>query len=180
MNISDATPEILNLDNMNDDKITIKENVTPKPSVNFGDGIELLMNEKRKPDGSQTPNSDVGLGDIHNLENELNKLSSETSGENRQSRSNIFNNAINNLNPLKDDIKNVPVSSTIKIDSLNNIGKATAGTSSMNEKGKTWDGYGKFNDIPIDPDKPVQAQPQLSKEELLREKFKYITSFRRI
>ena len=39
---------------------------------------------------------------------------------------------------------------------------------------KTWDGYGKFNDIPMDPDKRVSTQPQLSKEEMLREKFNYL------
>ena len=39
---------------------------------------------------------------------------------------------------------------------------------------KTWDGYGKFNNIPLNPDKQVPTGPQLSKEELLREKFKYL------
>jgi hypothetical protein len=42
---------------------------------------------------------------------------------------------------------------------------------------KTWDGYSKFNNIPLNPDKYVNnnsAEPTLSKEELLREKFKYL------
>ena len=51
----------------------------------------------------------------------------------------------------------------------NNLGKSTA---NMNET-KTWDGYGKFNNIPINLEK-AQQKPQLTKEEELREKFKYM------
>lgn len=42
----------------------------------------------------------------------------------------------------------------------------------MNET-KTWDGYGKFNNIPINLEQ-AQQKPQLTKEEELREKFKYV------
>ena len=35
-------------------------------------------------------------------------------------------------------------------------------------------GYGKFNNIPIDPDANVDPTPQLSKEEMLKEKFKLL------
>ena len=31
------------------------------------------------------------------------------------------------------------------------------------------DGYGKFNDIPIAPEKQMNSKPELSKEETLRE-----------
>ena len=33
------------------------------PSVNFGGGIELLMNEKKK-DGSKSPTSDININDL--------------------------------------------------------------------------------------------------------------------
>ena len=39
---------------------------------------------------------------------------------------------------------------------------------------KTWDGFGKFNDIPVDPEKNLSSIPTMSKEELLREKFKFL------
>ena len=39
-------------------------------------------------------------------------------------------------------------------------------------KEKTWDGFTKMEQAPINPD--VQPQPELSKEELLKEKFKYL------
>jgi len=39
------------------------------------------------------------------------------------------------------------------------------------EEKKTWDGYGKFNDIPINPDvSKSQAEPRMSREEALKEK----------
>ena len=41
------------------------------------------------------------------------------------------------------------------------------------ENTKTWDGYSKFNDIPVDPTKDIPTKPKLSQEETLREKFKY-------
>jgi hypothetical protein len=61
------------------------------------------------------------------------------------------------------------------------IGSATANSSGGDDK-PTWDGYAKFNNIPMNPDIPVDsastggaaAPQQMSKEELLREKFKLL------
>ena len=47
------------------------------------------------------------------------------------------------------------------------IGKETVDT----KQETTWDGFGKFNNVPIDPDKEIPDKPKLSKEEILREKF---------
>ena len=41
------------------------------PTVNFGGGIELLMNEKKK-EGTKSPTSDINANDLTKLENELN------------------------------------------------------------------------------------------------------------
>jgi hypothetical protein len=49
-----------------------------------------------------------------------------------------------------------------------------ASTALFDDDKPTWDGFGKFSNIPIHPDVPIDSQPQLTKEELLREKFKYI------
>ena len=48
------------------------------------------------------------------------------------------------------------------------IGKST---SEMNEN-KTWDGYSKINNIPLNEEEV--KKPKLTKEEELREKFKYL------
>ena len=74
-----------------------------RPSVNFGSGIELLMNDKRtssKKDGG-SGGSDIDLGDLENLENELNGLSESTNNNNNTkntkvtSKSGLFNQALN-------------------------------------------------------------------------------------
>jgi len=46
-----------------------------KPGVNFGPGIELLMNDKKK---SASFSTKLDLGELNNLEDELNALSGET------------------------------------------------------------------------------------------------------
>ena len=48
-----------------------------KPAVNFGGGIELLMNEKqkKKENDPYSENLNLGVDDLDKLENELNDLS---------------------------------------------------------------------------------------------------------
>jgi len=171
-----------------------------KPRANFGGGIELLMNVKNKND--KKSNSSIDIEDITNLESELNNLTnnSEHNSENNSNNNNNNNNetekSYNQDSDTKKEIKYGQSSSTKK--SLfgdlfgsnksdgenvkpitknndpndfdaNNLGKSTA---NMNET-KTWDGFGKFNNIPINLEK-AQQKPQLTKEEELREKFKYM------
>jgi len=45
-------------------------------------------------------------------------------------------------------------------------------TKNINQN-KTWDGFGKFNNVPVNLEK-TQEKPPLSKEEELKEKFKYL------
>ena len=51
------------------------------------------------------------------------------------------------------------------------LGEATANEAKNTSNNKTWDGFGKFNNIPIDPDKNISPEKRLSPEELLKEKF---------
>jgi len=130
----------------------------PQKSSNFGGGLEFLMNDKVKDNNKQT--SDIDLDDLNNLENELNELSEDIPSSSYVPKSSLFD------TDEKYSVKfNDSTSSPI------GIGQATAETSS---DAKTWDGYGKFNNVPLNPDKHISSQPQMSKEELLREKFKYL------
>lgn len=155
-------------------------------NINFGGGIELLMNEKRKTDNpSKNPSTDIDLGDINELENELNEMN-EKKSSGGISKSNLFNSILKGNNIMKlntdntdntdnlDNHDNV-VNSIGDIRPLNhdqiNIGLETAKEPSQ---AKTWDGFQKFNDIPVDPTKTIPLQPGLNKEELLREKFKIL------
>jgi hypothetical protein len=115
-------------------------------SSNFGSGIELLMNDKVKENTRLS--SDIDIEDLNNLENELNDLSTDLLGGNQSEKQSVHFN-------------DTP-----------SIGQSTAETNNANSK--TWDGYGKFNNIPLNPDKPISSSHQIPKEEVLREKFKYL------
>ena len=136
-----------NLDNVDPIKLS---------SSSCGGGLELLMNEKIKDSSKH-----VDLEDINNLENELNNLTEDTNIGSKF-KSDIFN------------TKTINTSHNVKFEDNtenNNLGKSTASTEAEN---KTWDGFTKFNNIPLNPDKSIPQTPQLSKEELLKEKFKYL------
>jgi hypothetical protein len=130
-------------------------------SSNFGSGIELLMNERVK-DGSNKSTSDIDIEDLNNLENELNNLVDNSNVQNSKyiSKSDLFNSSSDPKPFVRFD------------DSEPNIGTSTS--ENGDSTSKTWDGYGKFNNIPINPDKHFSKEPPISKDELLREKFKYL------
>ena len=149
---------------------------------NFGGGIELLMNNKFKDSdrkGGSSGGGDIDLSELAALENELNDLSNVAPKRNSDSGSNGgggggggggFFNGIFNLS--KSDGEN---------DSGGGGGGGGGGsihlgqsTSQTDTDNRTWDGYGKFNNIPLDPDVNVDPTPQLSKEEMLKEKFKLL------
>jgi hypothetical protein len=116
------------------------------------------MNDKVKDNNK--PTSDIDLEDLNNLENELNDLAEETSSSSYKPKSDMFGGpSVSFSEP------------TIKLGSDSGLGASTSQTENDN---KTWDGYGKFNNIPLNPDKVLPNEPKLSKEEMLREKFRYL------
>jgi len=116
-----------------------------KPSVNFGSGIELLMNDKKRSSSSLN----LDLGELDNLESELNEIS----GANKSSGGGGDTKTLSGLASsffglgtgfTAEQPKNV----SINIDETNdsNLGNATresVGTT------KTWDGFTKMNEIPV-------------------------------
>jgi len=128
-------------------------------TTNFGGGLELLMNDKMKDSGR--PTSDINLDDLNNLENELNNLVEEIPNTSYNNKSDLFGSK-------SFSFEDKP---SVRFNEPSSIGKSTSQTESDN---KTWDGYGKFNNIPMNPDSHFSNEPKLSKEETLREKFKYL------
>ena len=171
--MSDLEPVVIEINN--DSKTDINLNnttepiITSKPSANFGGGIELLMNEKRRGGSS----IDGGLGELSELENELNDLTTDITQNNiENSKSMLFNNAINQIGKRDDKVYLEDNSREINLD--NNT--SSANTASLGEQtssnlnvNKTWDGYGKVNPIPV-----ISDEAPMSKEELIREKFKFL------
>ena len=199
MNIVEIEPEILDIDDIKLPEFKINDSnydtgndeiISTKRSANFGGGIELLMNEKNKNDKKSSTSIDIE--DITNLENELNDLadsSNFTSNPPQNTdKSSSDNNSTNKeikykqdsvgqkksifgdlFGGSKNDGSNIkPVTKNNEADEIN-LGKSTA---NMNES-KTWDGFGKFNNIPVNLEK-TQQKPELTKEEELKEKFKYM------
>jgi hypothetical protein len=145
---------------------------------NFGGGIELLMNNKFKDTDRKGGSSggDIDLSELAALENELNDLSNV--GPTRHSDNESggggggcggggggFLSGIFNLSKSDGESGGGGGGGGI------HLGQSTSHTDADN---RTWDGYGKFNDIPLDPDANVDPTPQLSKEEMLKEKFKLL------
>ena len=183
MDVIEINPEILDIGDLNvpqmklstvndsDNDADTEDYISTKPSVNFGSGIELLMNDKSR--GEKKSSSSIEIEDITKLEDELNDLTNSVKeGSNNKEGSSVNTTSsgkktiFGGLFGDKTDGANVkPIHEPGKPD----LGKSTSG---LNEN-KTWDGYGKFNNVPVNMDK-VDKKPELSREEELKEKFKYL------
>ena len=125
-------------------------------SSNFGGGLELLMNGKVKE--SKKPTSDIDLNDLNNLENELNELVDDIPSSSYKPKSDMFGGSSFDEKP------------SVRF-SDSTLGQSTSQTEGNSQ---SWDGYGKFNNIPLNPDKEVPLEPKMSKDDMLKEKFKYL------
>ena len=161
----------INLDNLEPISLKIDDYdsapSSSSKSVNFGGGIELLMNNSKRSAGNAT---NIDLGDIGSLETELNELSSGGGGGNSGSSNNGSNNG-NGETKVLSGISNFfgfgsdkgTGASGPSVPSDSGLGQATKETGAGTNK--TWDGFMKFNDI---PDRPVQSR--MTDREKLRKK----------
>ena len=142
-----------------DISLGMPEQLNRPSSSNFGGGLELLMNDKIKESSSQHLGDDIDINDLADLEADLNNLSDDI-GSSYTAKSDLFQSS----DPQSVKFNDLPASG--------GIGEATA---NIEDDQKTWDGFQKFNDIPVNPEVTAKsAQPQMSKEEMLREKFKFL------
>ena len=194
MDVIEIDPTIVEIEDINvpdiklsfndsENEADIEDFMPSKSSVNFGSGIELLMNDKSRD--TKKSSSNIEIEDITKLEDELNNLTNDNinidTNSNSNSNSNTKEVKQNEFNTTKktifgglfgskEDGSNIkPVNETEGARRQPNLGKST---SDMNEN-RTSDGYGKFNNIPLNMEK-TQEKKQLSKEEELKEKFKYL------
>ena len=171
---------VISLDSTTEKNVSVND----KPSVNFGDGIELLMNDKRKSSGTKTPTSEIDITDLSALEADLNDLTDSIDKNTKApSKSGLFNQALHSSGGVKINIDSSD-SSDMKPISINKT--TDDSTSPMKEKEdgspapihstakKTWDGFRKVTNVNIDPDKDVPVRPKLTHEETLREKLKIL------
>jgi hypothetical protein len=126
----------------------------------LGSGIELLMNEKKV-----SSNIDLNLGELDNLENELNEISGHnthqpTKNENTKSLSGITSDlfGFNNSNEQDNNI-------ILEEKSDSNLGQATRESIGS---AKTWDGFTKMSEMPLNDE--IKVNTTLSDREKRRKK----------
>ena len=149
-------PEVIDIGitKIDDAPISLKidDGPTSTPSLGLGPGIEMLMNEKKN-----TPKT-ANIESVDDLEKELNNLTDNIS--------------VKDTSAMKDSTASL---FSVKIDESHNDTIHLAPPKNDIEPNETWDGFKKFNDIPINPnDTSFSNEPQMTKEELLREKFSYL------
>jgi hypothetical protein len=150
-----------------DQKSTNIINIGGKKSVNFGGGVDLLMNPNRQNKSpASKPSSDINIDDINELENLNLNLNSNKSSL-KEARSKMFDTTSNLVDSInKSNILNEKKQSESKPNVLPNASNSKAKISSS-------DGFKTFNEIPVNPTINV-PQPKLKPEEVLKEKFIYI------
>lgn len=121
-------------------------NMADTPSVNFGGGIELLMNDKKK----------MNSGDHISLEDELKEL--DNLGKNDAFKF--------EAKPIRLENRNINLD---KKDSPIFIGKETI---NMDTQNQAPDGFKHIDNIPLE--EAIKNIEHKSKEDILREKFQYL------
>lgn len=154
----------INLDNLEPISLKIDDydSSNSNRSVNSGGGLEFLMNNSKRSAGNAT---NINLGDINNMENELNQLSgsshmSSGSAAAGGSETKMLS-GISNFFGFNGS-SSTP-ESTQEQSSAPNLGQATKETGAGTNK--TWDGFMKFSDV---PDRPIPSR--MNDREKLRKK----------
>ena len=124
------------------------EPLPSKPTVNFGPGIELLMNDKKISSNESTT---INLDDLDTLEQDMNNLSDNVSSTGMSS--DVFT--------LKDPVENNNRDETTD----SNLGNATRESIGNTQ---TWDGFSKLNEVPVNEFKSQSSK--LSEREKRRKK----------
>jgi hypothetical protein len=151
-------------------------------SSNFGGGLELLMNDRFKSGGDKNASTNIHLDDITSLEDDLRDMDSSSRNV-KEMRSDLFgagpsSSSSSSFHVNKHDSLSNSIGGGLNYDDNNGTSNGNGGigasTALFDDDKPTWDGFGKFSNVPFHPDVAIDSQPQLTKEELLREKFKYL------
>jgi hypothetical protein len=121
------------------------------PSVNFGAGIELLMNDKKRSNSGG--NINIDLGDLDKLESELNDLSGANSAPASSSGGGLFsdNKVLSGLGSMFGFGKSSePAAASSNFGSDGPSSKLGSATAESVGNTSTWDGFSKMNDIPME------------------------------
>ena len=159
-------------------KLTKSPTNIPTKSVNFGPGVNLLMNPKKQ---SGTPRN-TNLNDLSSITSELNKKINSPKRLSSSQRSELLSQSVPSIklnindiptstaHPLKSPTTQTPPI-TQQTTTAPHLGAAAG--AEKKQTGETWDGYKKFKEIPVDPN-VVEQKKKLTNDEILREKIIYL------
>ena len=143
----------------------ININLNGDKPTNFGTGIELLMNDKNKSSTTMK----VDLGDLDKLENDLNDLSTV------QLDSSNFDPIPIKLQTGPQPQFNQEIPDPLKV-SFDNDSKVGSSTLDSVGKTNTWDGFMKFNEVPV-IDKPITSLSEREQKRKKRQMLKAIAEW---
>lgn len=150
----------------------ISINIDDSPSTtNYGSGIELLMNDKRR---ASNANMNVELDDLDKLESELNGLSGRNNNDSSSSSSGsgFFDSTSKTLSGFG-NLFGLGGSSKSESDNNGyekNDSKLGSATSETIGKSKTWDGFTKLSEVPGEKFEDAPSSAKLSEREKRRKK----------
>ena len=132
-------------------------------SVNFGPGVEMLMNPNKQSKSGQ-PKSDIELSEINDLD-DIDISDKPSSSINKKDF--LFNSTSNlaDSNPIQLNFES-PLEE-IKVDNAPSLIGSLGKTEST-------DGFKSFTEIPVNPQIKVPDEPKLTGKALLKEKFSYL------
>ena len=161
--------------NLSNDSNTIKLN--SNDTTSSIPGVELLMNDKKKTKQSSSDDNK----NLSTLEEELNNLSNgTTTTEKKVNKSDLFNTDKLNISSENIKLNTDPIGKPITLDTNQNsktpnVSLPESSSVKFKKVDKTWDGFTKFDDVPIaNQAVPISDTPKLSPDELLKEKFNYL------
>jgi len=175
--------EIIDIGLSDLDPISMNFTDSPKPAVNFGSGIELLMNDRKK---SSSSSMHIDLGELDKLEDELNELSGashNTSKSVSYSTGNAGAGASSSSSGAGGETKTLSgfASNLFNFGSSMSAGLGLSGSTADVEKNdsnlgqatvesignsKTWDGFSKMSEVPLSG----SALPKMNDREKRRKK----------
>lgn len=139
----------INLDNLEPVSLSFDEpntsSASAQPSVNFGPGVELLINDKKISANSSTK---VDMEDLDNLENELNNLSQSV--DNSGVTPEPTTKSLGGLGGFGDMFNFNKKEESKDIGNIDEIKPSNIGSATMESIGstKTWDGFTKASEVP--------------------------------
>ena len=139
----------INLDNLEPVSLSFDEpntsSASTQPSVNFGPGVELLINDKKVSANSSTK---VDMEDLDNLENELNNLSQSV--DNSGVTPEPTTKSLGGLGGFGDMFNFNKKEESKDVGNIDEIKPSNIGSATMESIGstKTWDGFTKASEVP--------------------------------